>query len=670
MQNIQPPPKAIELFSIGLELHQIGKLDEAEKYYKAALMKHALFIDALHFLGVIAAQKNQFEAAIALIDQAIAISPNHEGALTNRGLALHRLGQYDAALKDFEHAISVNEHNAQNYYNRGNTLQELKQYEAALQSYDKAIAIDPLNNNVHYNRGNTLQELKQYEAALQSYDKAIAIDPLNAEAFNGRGDCFYELGDITAAKYCYKKAIKLNPGLIQARLGVPTSNIPKIFSSTDNPEQLRLELNKDLDELKAWSAFNKIPDGHLFVGCHQPYYLAYQDTSNLEILVKYGEISQSLMRSFPGITAKKLGNPNPIQIGIVSSHLHSHSVWNAITKGFVENLDREIFDLHFFDLGSYEDNETEIAKNLSKSFTHKCMSLFEWSEEIVNKGIEVLIYPEIGMHQLTSQLANLRLAPLQLAFWGHPETTGLKTIDHFISANDLEGPQAEANYSEKLLKLNNLGSYCMPYTGQVTPPDLKLLGINDAKPMLICSGSPFKYQPQHDHIFIEIAQIHQNCQFIFFDFPNCPTKILMDRLKNEFKKANLMFDEHIKLLPLLKPEKFYGLLSKVDIFMDTVGFSGFNTALQAIECNLPIVTIEGEFMRGRLASGILKRLGMLDLIAANKAEYVNTVNKLITDRVYNLKIRDRIKKSKAILFMDLSPINDFEKFLIAQCRSK
>ena len=144
----------------------------------------------------------------------------------------------------------------------------------------------------------------------------------------------------------------------------------------------------------------------------------------------------------------------------------------------------------------------------------------------------------------------------------------------------------------------------------------------------------------------------------------------MDRLKNEFKKANLMFDEHIKLLPLLKPEKFYGLLSKVDIFMDTVGFSGFNTALQAIECNLPIVTIEGEFMRGRLASGILKRLGMLDLIAANKAEYVNTVNKLITDRVYNLKIRDRIKKSKAILFMDLSPINDFEKFLIAQCRSK
>ena len=54
------------------------------------------------------------------------------------------------------------------------------------------------------------------------------------------------------------------------------------------------------------------------------------------------------------------------------------------------------------------------------------------------------------------------------------------------------------------------------------------------------------------------------------------------------------------------------------MYLDSIGFSGFNTALQAVECGLPIVTREGRFMRGRLASGILKRMGLQDLVAADE----------------------------------------------------
>jgi len=699
-----PSPQTIELFSKGLGLHQVGQLEGAEKYYRDALIQCPSFFDALHLLGVLLAQKGQLEAALILMDQALAASPRHEGVLTNRGLALHQLGRYESALSDFECALDISSDNALNYYNRGNTLQELKQYQAALQSYDKAIALDPQNAeifnnrgntlqelkqyqaalqsydkaialdprnaNAHYNRGNTLQELKQYQAALQSYDKAIALDPQNAEAFNGRGDCLYELCNIKAAKQQYQTAVQLNPNLIQARLGIPTANIPKVFSSGDDRELLRKTLSRDLDDLVAWSSSNHTNISYQSVGCHQPYYLAYQNVSNVEILQQYGKIAQNFMRSFKSGSLEKMTRTGAIQIGIISSHIHSHSVWNAITKGFVENFDKERFDFHFFHLGNYEDQATGIARALSKSFTNGPLGLLEWVGKIQNRQMDVLIYPEIGMHQLTTQLATMRLAPLQLAFWGHPETTGLNTIDYYVSGECLEADGSQKYYSEKLLKLSNLGCYSLPYSGPISRPHLRSLGIDEYRPILLCPGSPFKYQPQYDHVFIEIAQANPNCQFVFFDFPNTPTHILNNRLRDQFKKANLAFDKQVIVLPLLKPDAFYGLLKKADVFMDTIGFSGFNTALQAIECHLPIVTIEGQFMRGRLASGILKRLGILELIANDEEEYVSLVNKLLTDRPYNRNIRDQITSAQEILFRDLTPIKEFQNFLIKQCRTQ
>ena len=54
----------------------------------------------------------------------------------------------------------------------------------------------------------------------------------------------------------------------------------------------------------------------------------------------------------------------------------------------------------------------------------------------------------------------------------------------------------------------------------------------------------------------------------------------------------------------------------MDIYLDAIAFSGFTTAIQALACNgLPIVTLEGELMRQRLAAGILRHIGVKDTIA-------------------------------------------------------
>ena len=105
-------------------------------------------------------------------------------------------------------------------------------------------------------------------------------------------------------------------------------------------------------------------------------------------------------------------------------------------------------------------------------------------------------------------------------------------------------------------------------------------------------------------------------------------------------------------------------MRQADVFLDTIGFSGFNTAIQAIECGLPIVTREGLFLRGRLASGILRRIGMTELIANNEEAYVNLVVKLVQDREYRKIVQEKIIANRPVLFDDLTPIRALEQFLI------
>ncbi|WP_226574849.1 O-linked N-acetylglucosamine transferase family protein [Microseira wollei] len=77
--------------------------------------------------------------------------------------------------------------------------------------------------------------------------------------------------------------------------------------------------------------------------------------------------------------------------------------------------------------------------------------------------------------------------------------------------------------------------------------------------------------------------------------------------------------------------------------MDALSWSGGNTSLEAIACNLPIVTCPGEFMEGRHAYAFLKMLGVTDTIAQNEAEYTDIAVKLGLDPTWLRQIAERIK---------------------------
>jgi predicted O-linked N-acetylglucosamine transferase (SPINDLY family) len=90
--------------------------------------------------------------------------------------------------------------------------------------------------------------------------------------------------------------------------------------------------------------------------------------------------------------------------------------------------------------------------------------------------------------------------------------------------------------------------------------------------------------------------------------------------------------------------------------------------MHAVECGLPVVTREGRFMRGRLASGILKRMGLAELVAASDEDYVSLAVRLMTDADYRAGVRGRIAASRGVLFEDLAPVRALEDFLAQAAR--
>jgi predicted O-linked N-acetylglucosamine transferase (SPINDLY family) len=276
----------------------------------------------------------------------------------------------------------------------------------------------------------------------------------------------------------------------------------------------------------------------------------------------------------------------------------------------------------------------------------------------------VLIYPEIGMDIMTTKLASLRLATVQVTAWGHPETSGLPTMDYYLSAECFEPLNAQSNYTEKLVSLPNLGCCYQPETVKSSTTDLTRLGINPNSPILLSPGVPYKYAPQHDHVFVDIARKLGSCQLIFFTHTKRELSAkFQQRLVLAFANAGLNFDDFCVFIPWQGKPEFYGLMHRADVFLDTIGFSGFNTAMQAMECGLPLVTLEGRFMRGRLASGILRRMNLTELITDSNAAYVDLAVKLVQDAEYRHDIRTRIAASRAILFDDRLPVYALETFL-------
>jgi predicted O-linked N-acetylglucosamine transferase (SPINDLY family) len=463
--------------------------------------------------------------------------------------------------------------------------------------------------------------------------------------------------------------LELDPDNIQARTRLLARLVPSVPLTQEEAIGARATFDSQLLQLESWLSSKALSESDaLTVAQQQFFYLSYEEESNRHLLERYRRASAARLDSFERLSApaRLLNEPaERFKLGLVSAHVHDHSVYNAIVRGWLQCLDRVRFDIRLFSIGTKQDAFTQEARASVEHFEAGARSTGDWAREIRRQDLHALIFPEIGMNETTLALASLRLASRQFAAWGHPETSGLPTIDGYLSAELFEPPDAQDHYTERLVPLPNLGVHCQPYGIRSTPIDLERLGMARSGTRFICPGVPFKYRPQDDGIFVEIARRLEHCTFVFFQYEVAElSRKLEARIAAAFRKAKLDPARYLLTIPWQPRAAFFDLLRQADVYLDTIGFSGFNTMMQAIECHLPCVTYEGRFMRGRLGSGILRRLGMTELVADDKDQYIDLAVKLAADAGYRAAIREKIRKAERVAYADTAAIDALTAVLL------
>jgi protein O-GlcNAc transferase len=271
------------------------------------------------------------------------------------------------------------------------------------------------------------------------------------------------------------------------------------------------------------------------------------------------------------------------------------------------------------------------------------------------------------MDPATCALAALRLAPLQLAGWGHPVTTGLPGMNLFLSGDLLEGAGAEQHYRERLIRLPGTG-VCAELTSvesQRWDGPVRQKGIVR---FALCQ-QPIKFDPADDVLLARIAQAAGPCEFWLVS----PRKLgwatarLRDRLATAFRAAGLDPEACLRVTPWLPRGQFDGFLDEMDVYLDCPAFSGYTTAWQAVHRGVPIVTLQGEFLRQRLAAGLLRQIGITDGIVSSRDQYADVTVRWAQECRHPeqwASRREAIRRASALADGNRSAITALEQTLI------
>ena len=698
---------------LGASLIDTGDGRGAAAVFEAAVKARPRDAQAWTHLAIASLLAGNAKRALEAADTALAQAPTDTRALGLRGQALASLGDLAGARAAFQSGVRGAPSDATAQHNFGVFLREQGEFSAAIDHLRSAVKLDPTLTPAHEALVNALAESGRgdealrhgrafadshagsaaafamqasalfaqgrIEEAVEAWRGAVAAPNPDAAMFLGYGNALFATGDAAAATRQFARAVELDPQNARARFSLSMAHLRPVYDDVAAMEASRRAFARALAELDAWFTPARAAAGALAVGSAQPFYLAYHPVDARPLLLPYGKTAARLMAT--GVeTPRPPAGPalaplaaRKLRVGIASAQVRDHSVWNAITQGWVRHFDKARIAVTLFQLERVSDDETARARRDATAFVDAPVTLADWARTIADADLDVLIYPEIGMHPLTTRLAAMRLAPVQAAAWGQPLTTGLPTIDLFISAEALEPPAGAAHYSERLVALPHLGVCLQPLQPVIEAPDLAALGLSPTEPLLLCPGTPFKYTPQGDATLAAIAsrlQARGEGRLVFFRSHRPTMSAMLEaRMRRAFDKAGVDYDRTVAWIPTLARGRFFGLMQRATAMLDTIGFSGFNTALQGLECDLPVVAFEGEFMRGRLASGPLRRLGLDELVATTAAEYADIALRLVEDAPWRAHLRQEIAQRRHALFLDQAPVRALEDALFEAARA-
>jgi len=407
--------------------------------------------------------------------------------------------------------------------------------------------------------------------------------------------------------------------------------LPMVYGDTNELSAWRARVHQQLDSLDGPPKGTPNQDGLKSLAWSN-FLLAYQGEDDLVFQSRYGDWVSATAAALRPDLAQPLPNrkPGPNRIGLVSAHWYRSTVGSYFAS-WINALAGTDLTIDVLSMAPQIDDFTH-AITLPPARLVPLEADADRAAETIHAGdYDLLIYPELGIDTRLLPIAALPLARQQWMAWGHPVTSGLPTVSHYLTVAAMESPKAQDHYRESLLLLPGIGTdYRAP--DPVAPMSRAALGLPDG-PLFVCPQSPFKIHPDQDTLLASALAATPGSRLLLFasERPAALAK-LRARLGAHLNQQGID-PARVIVHPMTTRPRFLQLLAACDVMLDTRHWSGGNTALDALFVGLPIVAVESAFMRSRQSAAMLRFADFDGAIAGSPEAYGTIARALLgTDR--------------------------------------
>lgn len=159
--------------------------------------------------GVEQFERQQFEAAAALFEQALRLAPGRPSVLMNLGASCVQLGRFEQADACLQQALAADDSQTDAWVAWGVTQMALGQWAQALHSHERARALGADGADFCLRWGQCLAHAGRLSEAVQAFDQALTHAPNLAEAWSQRAHAQRDMGQMDQAIAGYQRALAL-----------------------------------------------------------------------------------------------------------------------------------------------------------------------------------------------------------------------------------------------------------------------------------------------------------------------------------------------------------------------------------------------------------------------------------------------------------------------------
>jgi protein O-GlcNAc transferase len=610
---------------------------EAERIARSALQQDSSDAEALRLLGDSLFYQDRFaEAAVPLqkvFQQSSARGVGHRLGYCH--FVLGNLGDAESVLRrEVElHPDLVNAHNL-----LGIVLIRQSRREEALSVFRRALVVDPQSAEANNNLGNTLAELGRDEEAIPFLEKVVGLKPGLADARYNLGIAFHNLKQHDKAIAGFRDALDLAPGLTYA-LGNLIRNETAICRWTDLDQHVSALRERIVRRTTVEDPFTVV---------------AVSDSLKEQRDCAEAYLKDRLPASPRPLWEGTRYRHEKIRLAYLSSDFHQHATAFLIA-GLLERHDRSKFEVFAISFGP--DDGSDMRRRLIDGVDRfiDVRSLDDAQAAQLVRGLEVDIAIDLKGHTHGARPGILahRPAPVQVSYLGFPGTTGADFIDYVIADRVVLPEEHQPFYSEKVLYLPD--TYQVNDAGRRIPdatPTRVGAGLPRQGFVFCCFNNSFKITPQLFDIWMHLLG----------GIPGSVLWLLEDNhratqnLRNE-AQARGVAPERLVFAPRIPPGEHLARHRLADLFLDTLPYNAHTTASDALWTGLPVLTCTGSAFAGRVATSLLRAIGLPELVTGDLPAYEALALRLAKDASLLETLRARLASNRLT-----HPLFDTDRF--------